>query len=144
MTTAIRSLAATLLCLAAAGCADGGPGVPSPFDGVYNGEAQITDPAIPALACTPRIPMANFRVVNGRVEFGQFSGDIAPNGYVQMVSREFWISGNFSLSAPDAVAAPTVAAPVRGSATGMFVPGQFQGTMERGPVCHWNILLYRA
>ena len=91
--TAVRPLFLVALSLALSGCVPHGP-TTSAFDGVYQGTGYLTDPGLRA-ACDLHLALKPMKVAGGHVEFGDVTGWVQPNGYLQMVYGQQWFVGQF-------------------------------------------------
>jgi hypothetical protein len=65
-----------------------------PLDGDYNGFMT----AVPGhdIGCRPTVQVTGMHVAGDQVSFGSFSGRIGINNQVELMSREDWISGQFT------------------------------------------------
>ncbi|MCW3474777.1 hypothetical protein [Limobrevibacterium gyesilva] len=89
------------------------------WDGMYFGDAVITDVSIPAQTCKTVQRVDGFQVSGFMARYGQMSGIIEADGSLRMAAGAAWVRGQFT-------------------------QGQFLGTMGDGEVCRWRIRLLRS
>lgn len=64
------------------------------LSGLYTGMGRVS--RNPGGTCPVNEPVSNFRVQGDRVVYGQFSGQIAENGSIQMEQGRVWVVGQFN------------------------------------------------
>jgi hypothetical protein len=92
--TASARLLLVALSLVLSGCVPHGP-TTSAFDGVYQGTGYLTDPGLQT-ACDLHLELKPMKVTEGRVEFGDVTGWVQPNGNLHMVYGRQWFDGQFN------------------------------------------------
>ena len=85
----LTSMGITALVLSA--CAYNGP-TTTAYDGVYQGQATVSDPGLPCEQMGTLNPM---RVSGGHVEFGNLRGWVQPNGQMSLVFGQVYVNGQF-------------------------------------------------
>ena len=72
-------------------CAYSGP-TTTAYDGVYEGQATVSDPGLPCQQMGTLNPM---KVSGGHIDFGNLRGEVQPNGQVKLVFGQVYVVGQF-------------------------------------------------